>query len=95
MCGSVPGTVCSPPLDDYLACMGGFDALSCDMAPDGGCQCSAIAGGGATVLEVVCEPGAGCLCIDGGVEVGFCEPNDAVCGIDDGCCAGVFFTDGL
>ena len=96
MCGAVPGLVCGPQLQAYLACAGGIEENPCGPGPMGGCSCFAVQGGGQFFYEQYCEPGDGCVCIFNGGEIaGTCTPQETFCGIVEGCCAGVFFAQGI
>ena len=94
LCGFGPGSVCGPDLFEFLDCTnnGVLFTEICGINPNGMCSCSAS---GDAFYEQFCEEFGGCTCFINAELVGFCEPEDTVCGITTGCCAGLFFTTGL
>ena len=91
LCGSIPPTACATSLDEWHQCTDDILSEDCAVSPAGDCSCNAFLSPGVE-YDQICTPGMGCQCFVGGQLVGGCEPNDELCGIANGCCAGIFFT---
>ncbi len=92
LCGLGTSQYCNDEFEAYVTCAGRVvieDDCFTDNDP-GWCYC-----GGDFLPDVraesVCQ-GNGCRCLLNDVQVGTCTSDEDRCGVDDGCCVGVFYT---